>query len=62
MFIQEPFWTLVNSLPQTTYISVNKDSAFLPEAIEDRGLAIKGDIGKVLEDVRSEMEKKVTAV
>lgn len=62
MFIQEPFWALVNSLPQTTYISVNKDYAFLPEAIEDRGLAIQADIGKVLEDVRSEMEKKVTAV
>ena len=62
MFIQEPFWELVNSLPQTTYISVNKDYAFLPEAIEDRGLAIQADIGKVLEDVRSEMEKKVTAV
>lgn len=62
MFIQEPFWTLVSSLPQTTYISVNKDYAFLPEAIEDRGLAIQADIGKVLEDVRSEMEKKVTAV
>lgn len=58
MFIQEPFWELVNSLPQTTYISVNKDYAFLPEAIEDRGLAIQADIGKVLEDVRSQMERK----
>lgn len=55
MFIQEPFWVLVNSLPKTSYLSVNRDYAFLPEAIEDRGLAIQGDIGKVLSDVLTEM-------
>ena len=50
MFIQEPFWALTASLPQAKYISINKDYAFLPEKIEDKGLAIKGDIGAVLKE------------
>lgn len=57
MFIQEPFWVLIDNLKQTSYINVNLDYAFLPKAIEDRGLAIQGDIGKVLADVRAEMGK-----
>lgn len=57
MFIQEPFWWLTANLPQTSYISVNRDYAFLPKAIEDRGLAIRGDIAQVLEDVRKEMKR-----
>ena len=58
MFIQEPFWALTGSLPDARYISVNDKYAFLPEQIEDKGLAITGDIGKVLEDVRIEMGKE----
>nr|MCR5415758.1 NAD-dependent protein deacetylase [Pseudobutyrivibrio sp.] len=57
MFIQEPFWMLVESLPQTSYISVNRDYAMLPKAIEDRGMAIQGDIKTVLEDVANAMRK-----
>lgn len=55
MFIQEPFWVLVNSLPQTSYVSINRDYAFLPEDIEARGIAIKEDIGKTLEDAKKAM-------
>ncbi len=58
MFIQEPFWALTKSLPQTSYISVNKDYYMLPADIEDRGLMIQDDIGKVLADVRKEMEQQ----
>ncbi len=54
MFIQEPFWALTNSLPHVHYISVNNRNAFLPEQIEDKGMGITADIGKVLEDVRKE--------
>ncbi len=57
MFIQEPFWMLVESLPQTSYISVYRDYAMLPKAIEDRGMAIQGDIKTVLEDVANAMRK-----
>ncbi len=55
MFIQEPFWALTNSLPRTRYITVNERYAFLPEQIEDKGLAITCDIGKVLEDVKDQI-------
>ncbi len=31
---------------------VNKEYQFLPEQIEDKGVAIKGDIAQVLDDVK----------
>ncbi|MCI9175531.1 MAG: NAD-dependent protein deacetylase [Lachnospiraceae bacterium] len=58
MFIQEPFWALTASLADASYIAVNGQYDFLPEAIEDKGMVIVEDIGKVLKDVRIEMEKK----
>ncbi len=51
MFIQEPFWELTRMLPQCSYIAVNDKYDFVPEAIEDRGMAITGNIATVLEDV-----------
>ena len=51
MFIQEPFWELTNSLKDAYYISVNSEYQFLPEFIEDKGIAILGDIGTVLKDL-----------
>ena len=58
MFIQEPFWSLTYSLPDTRYISVNAEYAFLPRQIEDKGMAVRGDIARVLKDVRDEMKKE----
>ena len=52
MFIQEPFWNLTLSLPDAYYISVNEKYDFLPKQIEDKGIAILGDIGIVLTDVK----------
>ena len=52
MFIQEPFWNLTLSLPDAYYISVNEKYDFLPEQIEDKGIAILGDIGVALTDVK----------
>ena len=60
MFIQEPFWSLTYSLPNTRYIAVNSQYAFLPQLIEDKGMAIQGDIAAVLKDVKAEMEKEET--
>ena len=54
-FIQEPFWALAQALPQAAYIGVNNKTQFLPAAIEDRGLAIRADIARVLTDVRRKM-------
>ncbi|MBB1063417.1 NAD-dependent protein deacetylase [Limosilactobacillus fastidiosus] len=53
MFIQEPFWALTSQLPGAFDVMVNKEYQFLPEQIEDRGVAIKGDIAKVLADVKA---------
>lgn len=53
MFIQEPFWALTNNLPQVFDVMVNKEYQFLPQQIEDKGVAIKGDIAQVLNDVRA---------
>lgn len=54
-FIQEPFWVLTAQLPQAHYLSVNDRTRFLPEAIEDQGVAIRADIADVLADVHAEM-------
>lgn len=56
MFIQEPFWNLVAGWPSARYVSVNDRTAFLPKGIEDQGMAIKGDIARVLADVRHVLE------
>ena len=58
MFIQEPFWSLTHSLPDAWYISINEKYQFLPEQIDNKGIAILEDIGKALEDIKSEMERK----
>lgn len=56
MFIQEPFWNLTLSLPDTHYISVNDQYDFLPEEIEDKGMVIVENIADVLSDVRRTMQ------
>ena len=56
MFIQEPFWNLTASLPQTKYIAVNDKYNFLPRAIEDKGMVIVHDIAKTLSDVRAALK------
>lgn len=55
MFIQEPFWALTNNLPGAYDVMVNRDYQFLPQQIEDKGVATKGDIAKVLKDVRQQL-------
>lgn len=55
MFIQEPFWALTNNLPGAYDVMVNRDYQFLPQQIEDKGVAIKGDIAKALKDVRQQL-------
>ncbi len=57
MFIQEPFWNLTLNLADAFYIAVNAQYAFLPEQIEEKGFAIRENIGLVLEDVRRILEE-----
>ena len=44
------------NLPEARYIAVNDKYAFLPKDIEDKGMAVCGDIGRVLEDASKRME------
>ncbi len=53
MFIQEPFWSLTLSLPGASYVAVNDAYDYLPRQLEERGMAIKADIARVLRDVRA---------
>ncbi|WP_201307624.1 NAD-dependent protein deacetylase [Companilactobacillus farciminis] len=55
MFIQEPFWGLTGSLDGAYDVMINRDYQFLPEEIEDKAQAIKGDISQVLDDVKAAM-------
>lgn len=57
MFIQEPFWELTRALPDAFDVMVNRDYYFVPKAIEDKSIAIKADLAKVLDDVLAQMEK-----
>ena len=57
MFIQEPFWNLTLNLPETNYIAINDKYDFLPKVIEDRGMVIVDDLGKVLSDAKDLMLK-----
>lgn len=57
MFIQEPFWALTKQLSGAYDVMVNRDYQFLPAAIENKGVAIKGDIAQVLDDVIKELKK-----
>ena len=60
MFIQEPFWNLTAMNPNARYIAVNDRYAFLPRQIEDRGMAIRGDIAQVLDDVAARLTVPVS--
>jgi NAD-dependent SIR2 family protein deacetylase len=50
MFIQEPFWLLTKELPDAYDVMINLQYQMLPEMIENKGTAIKGDLDKVLSD------------
>lgn len=56
MFIQEPFWNLTLGLPDAQYIAVNNKYDFLPKEIENKGMVIVEDIGKVLRDAAEQKE------
>lgn len=48
MFIQEPFWEMVNYLPDAFYINFNPQDALTIPAIQDRSLLIDGDTNEAL--------------
>lgn len=54
VIVKYPFWQLTRENPQAIYACVNYGQAFCPRAIEDRSLCIDGDIGEVLEELKTE--------
>ena len=54
----EPFWELTKQLERCIlYLHGIQNIQFLPEFIEDKGIAILGDIGTVLKDLRKAKEE-----
>lgn len=58
MFIQEPFWKMTYAWPHAYYVSINPWDALLPEALEEKGMAIHADIAKVLVDTKCILREK----
>jgi NAD-dependent SIR2 family protein deacetylase len=50
MFIKEPFWNMTYSFPDAYYITINPKDAIVPRELSEKGLAIKEDIARVLQD------------
>ena len=57
MFIQEPFWGTDKQLERCILYLRKFRISVLPEFIEDKGIAILGDIGTVLKDLRKAKEE-----
>lgn len=59
MFIKEPFWNMTYSLPNAYYITINPKDALVPQELSEKGLGIKEDIARVLQDALNEKEKEM---
>ena len=53
VIIKYPFWQFVKNNENAAYACINYGEAFCPEAIEDRSICIDGDIGNVVELLKS---------
>lgn len=53
VIIKYPFWQFVKNNKNATYACINYGEAFCPEVIEDRSICIDGDIGNVVELLKS---------
>lgn len=57
MFIKEPFWNMTYTFPNAYYATINPNDAIVPDALREKGLAIKEDIAIVLKDTLNEKTK-----
>ncbi len=53
VIIKYPFWQMTAGNPKAVYACVNRGEAMCPHEIENQSICIDGDIGKVLEKVKS---------
>ncbi len=51
--IKIPFWRMAEENPQAFYVCINQDNLYVPPALKERALCIKGDISKILSEIKS---------
>ncbi len=56
VIIKYPFWNMVSRNGDATYACINFGTIECPEEIRNRSILIQGDIGAVLEEIRSERQ------
>ena len=53
VIIKYPFWKMTMQNRKATYVCINREETYLPEAIQNRSICVKGDIGTALERILS---------
>lgn len=53
VIIKYPFWKMTMQNRKATYVCINQEEAYLPGAIQNRSICVKGDIGAALEQILS---------
>lgn len=56
--IKYPFWQMTAQNPKAVYACVNYREAYCPKEIEERAICIDGDIGSVLNELKTRKENR----
>ena len=48
VIIKYPFWKMATQNRRATYVCVNQGETYVPGAIQNRSICVRGDIGAVL--------------
>ncbi len=59
VIVKYPFWRMTMNNEKAVYACINYGEAFCPEEIKDRSICIDDDIGKVLDEIMGELDKKI---
>ena len=53
LIIKYSFWKMTMQNRKATYVCINQEEAYLPGAIQNRSICVRGDIGATLEQILS---------
>ena len=53
LIIKYSFWKMTMQNRKATYVCINQEEAYLPGAIQNRSICVRGDIGETLEQILS---------
>ena len=53
VIIKYPFWKMTMQNRKATYVCINQEETYIPEAIQSRSICVRGDIGTTLEQILS---------